>query len=206
MNKLKFEKSRKKFQEIKGKLIDTRFKEQVEEFKKSLEKLILEYNTANWENRFTVGGALEILFCVLLNSIGFKAEWIKELRYDIKIDDIPFSLKGNFVSLGNIRLINILGEEIATWAEPTIFFISELGICYADPEMGLRTKHIKDALTINTREIKSLIEENEKWHIPISIPRKQRNSQTIKTASYDVAKSVLEKIKSKYLIKYLPKV
>ncbi|MFN3301937.1 MAG: hypothetical protein ACK413_02865 [Patescibacteria group bacterium] len=204
MNNLKFKSARRKFEEIKNKLENSQFTEQIKEFEKSLEKLISEYNTANRENRFVVGGALEVLFCALLNSVGFKAEWIKEVRYDIKIDNIPFSLKSNFISLGDIRLINILGNEKVVWEEPSIFFVSELGVCYADPEMGLKTKHTSEALIINVQEIKSLVNQNSKWHIKISIPRKPRNSQTIKTASYDVAKSVLEEIGSKYLIKYLP--
>lgn len=183
--------------------MSSEFKAQVEEFEKALGKLISEYNTANWENRFVVGGALEVLFCALLNSCGFKGELVKEARYDIKIDGILFSLKSNFTSAGDIRLINILGDERVIWEEPTIFFISETGICYADPQMGLNTKHPKDALTINTREIKSLIEKNKKWHIPILIPRKPKNPEAINIASYDVAKSVLEKIGSKYLIKFL---
>lgn len=104
-------------------------------------RLAYDYDTANWENRFVVGGALEILFCALLNSIGYKCRWIKEARYDIEINGIKFSMKSNFTGTGDI---------IVDWEEPTLFFISDVGICYADPEMGLETRHTHDALVINT--------------------------------------------------------
>ncbi len=201
----KFKRAQLKFKEIKNKFTNSKYREQVKEFENALSKLISEYNTANWENRFVVGGALEILFCALLNSMGFKSKWLKKARYDIKVDGIPFSLKSNFISSGDIRLVNILGDERVSWEEPTIFFISGLGICYADPQMGLRTKHTSDALIINVKEIKSLSEKNAEWHIYINIPEKPKNSQIIKTASYDVAESILKEIKSKYLIKYLPR-
>lgn len=42
---------------------------------------------------FVVGGALEVLFCALLGSIGFEYKWLKEAGYDIEINGIKFSLK-----------------------------------------------------------------------------------------------------------------
>lgn len=200
-----FKETRKKFQEIKKKIEDPDSREKTKEFERALEKLLFEYDTANWENRFVVGGALEVLFCALLNSLGFKTEWLKEARYDINIDGLSFSLKSSFTSSGDIRLINILGEEKAKWEEPTLFFISEFGICYADPKMNLKTKHTSDALTINVKEIKELIEKDQRWIIKITIPRKKSQPKIIKTASYDVAKSILEEINSKFLKNHLPK-
>ncbi len=204
MKEIKFENARKKFKKIKGAFSNSEFKDQIKEFKEALEILIQRYNTSNWENRFVVGGALEILFCALLNSMGFKAKWLKEARYDLGIDGIKFSLKSNFVSSGDIRLVNILGNEKVSWKEPTIFFISELGICYADPFMKLKTRHTNDALVINVGEIENLIKKKPDLCIIFPIPKKGKNSQEIKTASYDVAKSILENIRSKYLINYLP--
>jgi hypothetical protein len=80
--------------------------------------------------------------------------------------------------------------------EPTLFFISEIGICYADPQMGIATKHTNDALVVETKEIKKMVENNEEWVIPIHIPTKPKKS-------YDVAKSILEEINSQHLKKYL---
>ena len=65
--------------------------------------------------------------------------------------------------------------------------------------MKLPTKYTGDALVIKTRDIKSLIKKENKWLIDINIPRKPRYSANIKTASYDVAKVILDEINSKHL-------
>lgn len=199
-----YEKAKNIFKQIKKEMESEKFRHNASEFEKAIQKLVREYDTANWENRFVVGGALEVLFCALLNSMKFKCKWLKETRYDIEINNVKFSLKSNFTGEGDIRLINILGDKKAVWDEPTIFFISDIGICYADPSMELSTKHTSDALTIKTKDIKNMIEENDEWLISVSIPRKPVNSAKIKTASFDVAKSILEEINSKYLRKHLP--
>ncbi|MEO0195421.1 MAG: hypothetical protein ABIL67_00015 [candidate division WOR-3 bacterium] len=195
MKRVKFKGARKVFKKIRRDLIDDKYLENIREFQTALQKLVSEYDTTNWENRFVVGGALEVLFCALLNSIGYRCKWLKEARYDIEINGIKFSMKSNFTGTGDI---------IVDWEEPTLFFISDVGICYADPEMGLETRHTHDARVINVRQIKELIERNGSWLIPIVIPKKPKNSLRIKTASYDVAKSILEEINSKYLRQHLP--
>lgn len=202
-----FEDARKIFKKIREDLESDKYRENVREFQTALQKLVYEYDTANRENRFVVGGALEVLFCALLKSIGYKCKWLKEeVRFDIVIDGIKFSMKSNFTGTGDIRLINILGDKIVDWEEPTLFFISDVGICYADPEMGLETKPKGDARVINVKQIKELIRRDDSWLIPIEIPKKPKNSIKIKTASYDVAKSILEEINSKYLRQHLPDV
>jgi len=203
INKNSFEKSRCLFKKIKEKIENEKYKPNVLEFEKAVQKLIEEYNTANWENRFVVGGALEILFCALLKSLGFQCKWLKEARYDIKVNGVKFSLKSNFIGSGDIRLINILGKEKASWEEPTLFFISGVGIYYADPRMNLKTKHTSDALVIEVKELKKLLNIHKEWLIQISIPRKPKNFKEIKTASFDVARSILEEINSQYLRKYI---
>jgi len=202
--RIMYKKARRVYLNIKKIMEKGDFEMHIAEFEKAVERLVMEYDTANWENRFVVGGALEVLFCALLNSMGFRCKWLKEARYDIEINTVKFSMKSNFTGAGDIRLINILGDEIVEWEEPTLFFISDLGICYADPGMGLPTKRTGDALIIRTRDIKSMLEKDDRWLLPVKIPRKPRNSKKIKTASYDVAKSILDEINSKYLRKHLP--
>lgn len=174
------------------------------EFEKAREKRLYEYDTSNWENRFVVGGALEVLFCALLNSLGFHCRWIREARFDLKVEDVKFSLKSNFTGSGDIRLINVLGEEEVSWNEATLFFISDLGICYADPSMELETKMKGDALVIDTSQIKSFVQKRPDWFIEVKIPRKPKRNSTLKTASFDVAKAILLEMKSQYLLKNLP--
>jgi len=201
-----YEKAREIFKQIKKEIESKKFQYNVSEFEKAIQKLVGEYDTANWENRFVVGGALEVLFCALLNSMKFECKWLKEARYDIEINNVKFSLKSNFTGGGDIRLVNILGDKKAIWDEPTLFFIGDVGICYADPSMGLPTKHTSDALIVKTKDIKEMVGENDEWLISLSIPRKPTNSAKIKTASFDVAKSILEEINSRYLRKHLPQI
>ncbi|MEO0130362.1 MAG: hypothetical protein ABIK76_01520 [candidate division WOR-3 bacterium] len=139
----------------------------------------------------------------MLNACDFKSRRLQEIRYDIKVDGIKFSIKSNFTGSGDIRLINILGSGEAIWVEATLFSITETGICYADHQMGLKTKKTKDALTINTQEIKDFVERNNKWLIKISIPRKIEKPFPIKKASFAVCKSILEAINSQILKKYI---
>ncbi len=87
-----------------------------------------------------------------------------------------------------------------------MFFISKLGICYADPDINLKIKYTKDAITVNVKEIKKIVKDNPQWLIPIAIPIKPKCPEQVKTASYDVAISILEQINSKYLKIYLPKI
>jgi len=197
-----YEEARDIYMRIKEKAKSSEFRDQVAEFENALENLITEYDTADWENRFVVGGVLEILFCALLNSMGFKCQWLKEARYDIEINGVKFSIKSNFTGSGDIRLINILGNKEAEWKEPTLFFISNFGICYVDPAMGLSTKQTNDALVTRTSDVTSVVKEDDK--LKVKIPRKPVRSKKIKTASYDVVKSILEEIKSKHLKEHLP--
>ena len=204
-NETDLETAREIFLNIKTLLSRDKYQDNISEFETALKRLITQYDTSNWENRFVVGGAVEILFCAFLNSIGLGCERLKETtRYDLCIKGIDFSLKSNFTGSGDIRLINILGGQPVPWQEPTIFFISGLGICYADPQMGLKTSDKRDAAVINVREIKALLEDDDRWAIPIDIPRKPKSPNQIRVASYDVARAILEEIGSKYLKNHLP--
>lgn len=196
--------SRDIFKEIKYKINRKDNREKVIEFETALRKLIKDYDTSNWENRFVVGGALEVLFCSLLNSLGFKCIWLKEARYDLNINDIEFSLKSNFTGSGDIRLINVLGDKEVKWDEPTLFFISDIGVCYVDPKMNIETSYKGDALTIKTKDIIAFVEKDKNWLLNIKIPRKSQNPERIKTASYSIAKSILEDINSKHLKVNMP--
>lgn len=201
-----YEKARVIFLDFKKEAESVKNKEKLKEFELAANKLIKEYNTANRENRFIVGGAIEILFAALLKSLNFKVKWlIGEMRYDLVINNIDFSLKTNFTGSGDIRLINILGNKKAKWEEPTIFLISGIGMCYSDPEIGnFQTKHTKDALTINVKQIINFVKNHPQYLIKIILNKKQRYiKNNTKTASMDVAQAILEKIKSRYLIKYI---
>lgn len=138
MDECEFSEHRKIFSSIKervearnnNKTVD----EIIGEFLESLEKLISEYPTSIWENRFAVGGALEIIFCAFLRCLGFDCERLNnEKRYDVKINEYKFSIKSNFLGSGYIRLINTMGgDSEVEWREPTIVFMGGEGIYYIE--------------------------------------------------------------------------
>ncbi len=201
---LRFKEHRKIFKRIRDALKDESNRKYREEFEKALERLVESYDTRNHENRFVVGGALEVLFCALLKALGFECVWLREKRYDLQIDGRKFSLKGSFTRRrGTVHLINVLGDGEVKWDEPTLFFVGGYGVFYADPCMPLSPERKKDALTVKVRDV---LEVSKDWKIDLKVPLKPEGTAHIRTASYDVAKSVLEQIGSTLLRKHLPEV
>ncbi len=207
----KFNLERNFFKDFRSKCMATQSLEIVNEFVKAVKHLLEEYDTSIYENRFIVGGVIEYIFIALLKALGFNASHSGEndKRTDISVEyrgnELRFSIKTNFTGKGDIRLINKLGRgsEIF-WDEPTIFLISGIGIVYADPGfLGDRTIDKGDAIVINVNCIKDFSDKNSYYKVNLEIPIKSEISSSFHTASFDVAKSVLERSNSKILIKYL---
>jgi hypothetical protein len=70
MNK-KFSQHRKWFKNFKIKF--EKNGEVANEFVRAIYKLVAEYDTAIYENRFVVGGVVEFLFVALIRAFGFNA-------------------------------------------------------------------------------------------------------------------------------------
>ena len=178
------------------------------EFEKALETLVKTYDTAIHENRFVVGGATEILLCAWLRALGLQCEPRSDLRTDLHIENIAFSVKANYAHSSSVRLINVLGEsEGATWNEPTLVLIGGEGLFYIDPGMTSLQEALRrrpDVLEIRTKAILALA--NTSWHLPLQIPRKPPKSTVPpRIASQDVAWAVLETIESQTLREHFPK-
>lgn len=202
---IEFQKARTLFKEIKARLESVQYNAILNEFLRAIDRLISEYDTAVYENRFVVGGAIEHIFSALLRSLGFKVEHTgsRETRSDLIINGVGFSIKTNFSGGGDIRLINKLGEGEVLWNEPTIFIVSGLGCLYGDPALLKdKTKDTGDALVINVSSLKELSKDEPEFLISLNIPKKTYG-KTTRTASLDVALAILMETGSKYLIKYL---
>lgn len=200
-----FKKSRDLFRELKLKIESGQYEEIKSEFVNAIVMLLKEYDTAIYENRFVVGGAVEHIFVALLRALGFESYHAgsKERRSDLIINGVKFSIKTNFKGSGEIRLINKLGKGEISWSEPTIFLISELGLVYGDPILLKdKTKDTGDAIVINVADIKNFSKNEPQFLIRLNIPVKG-DIESPQTVSIDVARSILEKIKSKLLINYL---
>jgi hypothetical protein len=74
------------------------------EFVRAIDKLVAEYDTAIYENRFVVGGAVEFLFVALVRALGFNAGHVgtSEKRGDFEVEGLKFSLKTNFTGKGEM--------------------------------------------------------------------------------------------------------
>ncbi|RME13013.1 MAG: hypothetical protein D6802_02630 [Ardenticatenia bacterium] len=180
--------------------------EATQEFESALTTLVETYNTAIHENRFVVGGATEVLLCAWIKALGFACEWRSEIRTDLWINEVPFSVKANFARSSTIRLINVLGASPnAEWNTPLLALLAEEGLFYADPTLVEREAIVRkaDVLEVKTRSIRQLRAQG--WCISIDVPRKPDTGAPSQVASYDVARAVLEKIASQVLAAHFPK-
>lgn len=105
-----------------------------DEFLDAITRLLTEYNTTIYENRFVVGGAVEYILVAAFNGSGaLGAKHIGKYndRLDIEAgkrsggDRACYSVKGVFTAPGDVRLINVLGDGgNVQWIEPTIFVLA----------------------------------------------------------------------------------
>ncbi|MBC6407698.1 MAG: site-specific DNA-methyltransferase [Rhodobacteraceae bacterium] len=167
-----------------------------DEYVKAIEEVLYRYNTTTHENRFIVGGALEVFTACLLRSVGI---WCYEgdpknpgslLLEQGKI----LSIKGSFTGgISDVKLMNKLGDGHRQWAAATLFVVSGVGIVYGDPT-NVDPKHIKqvsDGLVLKKAGIEELASQSENI-LRINIPQKKRTGNTQKTVSRDIAYSMLK--------------
>jgi len=78
-----FERARNIFKNIKKSIGSEEYKENISEFQKALEKLVCEYDTADWENRFIVGGCFggSFLCIVKFNELQMQMAKRKKIRH-----------------------------------------------------------------------------------------------------------------------------
>lgn len=174
------------------------------ELEGAIDMLRSAYNTTIRENRFIVGGAIEHFVVATFNGGGFPAQHIG--RGDTRIDvmarisesreEAGFSVKASFSTL-SVRLINMLGESVPKWSDPTLFFLTGIGIVYADPDLlPNATKHAKDAIVLDGRALKAFIGAHPEYVIPLHIEApKTGKIASSKTASEDVARSIVKNFK-----------
>jgi hypothetical protein len=165
----------------------------------ALQQLLKQYNTIIRENRFIVGGVVEVILCTSLRAAGIEAAdvGISEQRADIVIPQGRFSVKGHFSGTGNIRLINVLGESSHTeWDTATIFVLSGVGIGYADPELlPNAVRRTSDALLLRFSAIRTFLEKNHEYLIVCQVPSATIGHDSDKLVSRLVAREILKQTK-----------
>ena len=190
----RFAAERGAFAQLKQKIDhDDKLRQEVEY---TLAQLLGRFATSVRENRFVVGGALEVILTAALRAAGVAAEdvGISEERIDIRIPNGGFSVKGHFSGTGNIRLINVLGDSTqAEWSKGTLFVLHGMGIGYSDPDL-LRagaTKREKDAIVLRYSQLKQFLETNPAYFISLQVPQATKEEKQSELVSRAVAREIL---------------
>ncbi|MXX95892.1 MAG: hypothetical protein F4039_10725 [Gammaproteobacteria bacterium] len=177
------------------------------EFEEALRILIERYNTTLYENRFIVGGAVEVFTYALLRSVGVACQLYGDIEKsgDILLPNHKhLSIKSSFKGgLSNIRLLNKMGEGERFWDTATLFIVANVGIIYGAPDMVSPEdiKDAKDAVELKRSGLK-LLANDERNVFDIHIPQKPSTEMTgfSQKASTAVAKQVLSEAKSSSLL------
>ena len=178
------------------------------EFERAAAELIVSYNTTIPENRFIVGGAMEVFVCALLRSAGVSA-WLygeQSQGGDIMLpNDLKLSCKGTFTkSWSAVGLINLRGQGHREWKHATLFIRSGVGIVYGDPSMVApkEIKHSGDQITLSGKALQALCSEPVNV-LSLDVPFKPPTESTgdSKVASRSVAIEILRSTKSAKLLK-----
>jgi hypothetical protein len=173
-----------------------------EALERSLVALIQRYDTRIYENRFVVGGAIEVFLKAALSATGVSSELVGELnpRIDLGLGrgQNGLSVKASLTRSDTIRLINVLGSSSASqWSEGTVFVLAEIGLVYADP--GLlpnAARRTPDAWVISRRELVGLTRSHPECHIKCAVALKSNVTGVRRTASRDAALTILTELNS----------
>lgn len=167
------------------------------EYEIGIKNLLERYNTTIYENRFIVGGVVEIFTLALLRSTGIA---VFDYGSETAAGDLilpegrMFSVKSSFTKTGDIRLINTMGESDTVWKTATLFVLSNVGIVYGDPSMTVEgdLKRVKDALTIKRAAVNRFAEDVSNL-VPLDVPLKPPKESTGNSAkaSSAVAKQLM---------------
>ena len=118
------------------------------QYELGISALLQYYNTTIYENRFIVGGAVEVFTYAIMRATGISCALYADQSKsgDILLqNDRKLSVKGTFTGgPKDVKLMNKLGGGEREWDTATLFVISEVGIVYGSPDM-VSHEHIKDA-------------------------------------------------------------
>lgn len=151
--------------------------EALEEYRRAVTVLVERYNTVIYENRFVVGGAVEIFTTMLLRSAGVPAVGYGD---ETASGDIilprrrMLSVKSTFAKKWReVRLVNTMGEGTTGWSTATLFVIAGVGIVYGDPDMAQAEDlhRAKDALMLRRAAVERFAED-ERNVVAINLPYK----------------------------------
>ena len=146
------------------------------EYETGVKHLVERYNTAIYENRFTVGGVVEVFTLALMRSTGIEIEGCGSEAQGgdlILPNGRMFSLKSSFTRGGSVILVNTRGDSGTDWETATLFVLSNVGIVYGDPAMAQEDdlNRVADNLQIKRTALNRFAQDPSNL-IPIEIPLK----------------------------------
>lgn len=177
-----------------------------EEYELAIRTLLERYNTTIYENRFVVGGAVEVFTFALLRIVGIDCTLYGDQAQagDILLpNDRKLSVKGCFRGVSDIRLLNQMGEGDRDWGTATLFVVSGIGIVFGAPDM-VAAEHLKstgDAKVLKKAGLQTLISDPSNL-IEMKIAQKPPTEMTgfSHKASTAVARQILFETSSKKLL------
>lgn len=171
------------------------------EYELGVNNLINRYNTAIYENRFTVGGVVEVFTLALLRSTGIK---IDDCGSEAHGGDLilptgkMFSVKSSFTTSGGVILINTRGDSGTKWSTATLFILSNVGIVYGDPSMVSDDdlKRNRDNLEIRRATLKRFAQDMPNV-VPMNIDLKPSTDMVALSskASHLIARELMKELK-----------
>lgn len=180
------------------------------EYEHALAILVQRYNTTIYENRFVVGGAVEVFTCALLKSVGIDCTLYGDQAAggDILLPgDRKLSVKSRFTLRGHVTLLNKRGQGIRTWQTATLFVLSGVGIVFGAPDM-VDHAHLTDtgdAQNISQKGLAALMADTANV-LPMEIAQKQPTEMTgfSDKASTALARQILSENEAQTLLRAFP--
>lgn len=179
------------------------------EYELAVNTVVSRFNTSVLENRFTVGGAVEVFTYALLRSVGIECyhNAAQATGGDITLPDKKeLSIKGSFAGISSIGLINKRGGGYRKWTTATLFVISGVGIVFGAPDM-VDADDINDAqdqIQLKKKGLQKLVNDDRNV-IPLNIankPPKEKAGES-KRQSMAVARLILNEKKLGALLNHL---
>lgn len=178
-----------------------------EEYELAIKTLVELYNTTIHENRFIVGGAVEVFTYALLRSVGIDCNLYGDQAQggDILLpNNRMLSVKSSFRGVQDIRLLNQMGIGKRMWSTATLFVISGVGIVFGAPDM-VAADHVKamgDATVLRRAGLQALIDNDDPDNVlRMAIAEKPPTEKTgfSRKASTAVAQKILSEMESQDL-------
>ena len=176
-------------------------------YESAIKNLLENYNTTIYENRFLVGGVVEIFTYALLYSVGVRCQLHggQGRSGDLLLPQGQMlSIKGVFTGgVGTVKLINQLGEGERYWEVATFFVVSGIGIIFGAPDMveGEHVHKVGDGVQLSRIGLR-ILADNPHNVISMNIVKKPATAlaEESKKASDSVARSILRELDLRILL------